>query len=163
MVGTPGYVDLSYAWSNKATTATDVYSFGILMLEVMTGRHVATNSLVVPSDEEAGQQLHILSWVQQQLVQYGGSEAVAWLKDARMEARDELVLRVVQLALRCTSMPTAMRPAMTEIAAELDAVLVEVGGKRINSAAHQVDQEMESQSLSAPSLDAEIDRVASHL
>ncbi|CAI6011030.1 unnamed protein product [Closterium sp. NIES-65] len=124
--------------------------FGIVMLEVMTGRHVATNSLVVPSDEEAGQQLHILSWVQQQLAQYGGSEAVAWLKDARMEARDELVLRVVQLALRCTAMPTAMRPAMTEIAAELDAVLVEVGGKRINSAAHQVDQEMELQSLSAP-------------
>ncbi|CAI6011021.1 unnamed protein product [Closterium sp. NIES-65] len=148
---------------NVLVGAARGFDFGILMLEVMTGRHVATNSLVVPSDEEAGQQLHILSWVQQQLVQYGGSEAVAWLKDARMEARDELVLRVVQLALRCTSMPTAMRPAMTEIAAELDAVLVEVGGKRINSAAHQVDQEMESQSLSAPSLDAEIDRVASHL
>ncbi|CAI5524324.1 unnamed protein product, partial [Closterium sp. Naga37s-1] len=124
--------------------------FGIVMLEVMTGRPVKSDSLIIPSNNEAGRQLHILPWVQQQLAQYGGSEAVAWLKDARMEARDELVLRVVQLALRCTAMPTAMRPAMTEIAAELDAVLVEVGGKRINSAAHQVDQEMESQSMSAP-------------
>ncbi|CAI5461907.1 unnamed protein product [Closterium sp. Yama58-4] len=159
VVGTPGYVDPSYSASNRATTATDVYSFGIVMLELMTGRHVTTNSLVVPSDEEAGQQLHILAWVQQQLAQFGGSEAVASLKDARMEARDELVLRVVDLALRCTDKQSATRPAMGVIAAELEAVLVALGVERTNSAARQVDLHVESQRVPASSLDAEFARL----
>ncbi|CAI5489763.1 unnamed protein product [Closterium sp. Naga37s-1] len=130
------------------------------MLEVMTGRPIkgrVTADSVVPSDEEAGQQLHILPWVQQQLAQYGGSEAVASLKDARMEARDELVLRVVQLALRCTAMPSATRPAMGLIAAELEAVLVELGGG--NSAARQVDQQVESQGQPPMDFDEEMARV----
>ncbi|CAI7789786.1 unnamed protein product [Closterium sp. NIES-53] len=159
VVGTPGYVDPSYSASNRATTATDVYSFGILMLELITGRHVTTNSLAMPSDEEAGQQLHILAWVQQQLAQFGGSEAVADLKDARMEARNELVLRVVQLALRCTAKQSAMRPAMGAIAAELEAVLVELSDSRSNSAARQVDLQVESLRMSDSDLDAEIARL----
>ncbi|CAI7900949.1 unnamed protein product, partial [Closterium sp. NIES-54] len=159
VVGTPGYVDPSYAASNRATTATDVYSFGILMLELITGRHVATNSLVIPSDEEAGQQLHILPWVQQQLALSGSRAVVAWLKQARMEARDDLVLSVVQLALRCTAKQSAMRPAMGVIAAELEAVLVELGSARSNSAARQVDLQVESQRESARDLDAEIARL----
>ncbi|CAI5489760.1 unnamed protein product, partial [Closterium sp. Naga37s-1] len=156
VVGTPGYVDPLYSSSKKATTATDVYSFGILMLELMTGRHVTTNSLVIPSEKEADQQLHLLEWVQQQLAQSGSNRGVgAGLKDPRMEARDELVLRVVQLALRCTDKQSAMRPAMGVIAAELEAVLVALGGARSNSAARQVDQQMESQREPARDLDAD--------
>ncbi|CAI5489752.1 unnamed protein product [Closterium sp. Naga37s-1] len=134
--------------------------FGILMLELITGRHVITNSFAIPSDEEAGQQLHILPWVQQQLAQSGSNRGVeAGLKDARMEARDELVLRVVQLALRCTAKQSAMRPAMGVIAAELEAVLVALGGKRSNSAACQVDRQVESERMADADLDAEIARL----
>ncbi|CAI5461909.1 unnamed protein product [Closterium sp. Yama58-4] len=129
------------------------------MLELMTGRHVSTNSLDILSNEEAGQQLHIIPWVQQQLAQSGLSEAVAGLKDARMEARDELVLRVVQLALRCTSKQSAVRPAMGVIAAELEAVLVALGGSRSNSAARQVDLQVESRRTADPDVDAEFARL----
>ncbi|CAI5489750.1 unnamed protein product [Closterium sp. Naga37s-1] len=125
----------------------------------MTSRQVVANPRDIPSDEEAGQQLHILSWVQQQLAQFGGSEAVARLKDARMEARDELVLRVVQLALRCTDKQSATRPAMGVIAAELEAVLVALGGAHSNSGARQVDQQVELQRESARNLEAEIARM----
>ncbi|CAI5981584.1 unnamed protein product [Closterium sp. NIES-64] len=105
--------------------------FGILMLELMTGRHVTTNSLVVPSDEEAGQQLHILPWVRQQLAQYGGNDAVvAGLKDPRMEARDELVFAGGAAG-------TAMHPQSERHAAghggdcsRAGAVLVALGGSR---------------------------------
>ncbi|CAI6011017.1 unnamed protein product [Closterium sp. NIES-65] len=96
-------------------------SFGILMLELITGRHVITNSLAIPSDEEAGQQLHILPWVQQQLAQSGSNRG---------------------LALRCTAKQSATRPAMGVIAAELEAVLVALGGKPSNSAACQVDRQV---------------------
>ncbi|CAI5981137.1 unnamed protein product [Closterium sp. NIES-65] len=162
VLGTPGYVDPSYAATNKATTATDVYSFGILMLELMTGRNVITDSFSIPFDEEAGQQLHILPWVQQQLAQSGSNKGVvAVLKDERMDARDDLVLRVVQLALRCTDKQSATRPAMGVIAAELEAVLVGLGGAHRNAGPRQVDQEVELQkkSVTSTTLDTEIDRL----
>ncbi|CAI5955933.1 unnamed protein product, partial [Closterium sp. NIES-65] len=38
ILGTPGYVDPAYSRTRRATTATDVYSFGIVILEVMTGQ-----------------------------------------------------------------------------------------------------------------------------
>ncbi|CAI6011042.1 unnamed protein product [Closterium sp. NIES-65] len=135
-------------------------SFGILMLELMTGRNVITDSFSIPFDEEAGQQLHILPWVQQQLAQFGSNKgAVAGLKDARMEARDELVLRVVQLALRCTDKQSATRPVMGVIAAELEDVLVELGGAHRNAGPRQVDRELEVQKKSVTTLDTEIDRL----
>ncbi|CAI6011096.1 unnamed protein product [Closterium sp. NIES-65] len=134
-------------------------SFGILMLELITGRHVITNSFETHSDEEAGQQLHILRWVQQQLGQLGNRAVVAGLKDARMEAWDDLVLRVVDLALRCTAKHSAMRPAMGVIAAELETVLVALGGERRNSAARQVDQQVEEERMADLDLDAEIARL----
>ncbi|CAI5489754.1 unnamed protein product [Closterium sp. Naga37s-1] len=126
------------------------------MLELMTGRNVTTNSLVIPSEKETDQQLHLLEWVQQQLAQSGSNNRMgAGLKDPRMEARDELVLRVVQLALRCTDKQSATRPAMGVIVAELEAVLVALGGERSNSAARQVDLEVESQREPARDLDAD--------
>ncbi|CAI5975940.1 unnamed protein product [Closterium sp. NIES-64] len=142
-----------------APTPSGSSSFGILILELMTGRHATTTCLDVPSNEEAGQQLHNLPWVQQQLAQSGSRAVVAWLKQARMEARDDLVLTVVQLALRCTSKQSATRPAMGVIAAELEAVLVALGGAHRNAGARQVDLEVESQKMSATCLDTEIARL----
>ncbi|CAI5975944.1 unnamed protein product [Closterium sp. NIES-64] len=95
--------------------------------------------------------------VQQQLAQSGSRAVVAWLKQTRMEARDDLVLTVVQLALRCTSKQSAPRPAMGVIAAELEAVLVALGGAHRNAGARQVDEEVELQRPDVD-LDAEIAR-----
>ncbi|CAI5952059.1 unnamed protein product, partial [Closterium sp. NIES-65] len=54
VMGTPGYVDPVYTRTNKATTATDVYSFGVLILVVLTGR----SSIAEPGRER----MHILHW-----------------------------------------------------------------------------------------------------
>ncbi|CAI5975936.1 unnamed protein product [Closterium sp. NIES-64] len=126
-----------------APTPSGSSSFGILILELMTGRHATTTCLDV----------------QQQLAQSGSRAVVAWLKQTRMEARDDLVLTVLQLALRCTSKQSATRPAMGVIAAELEAVLVALGGAHRNAGARQVDLEVESQKMSATCLDTEIARL----
>ncbi|CAI5459406.1 unnamed protein product [Closterium sp. Yama58-4] len=143
VVGTPGYVDPAYAASNKATTAADVYSFGVVMLELMTGRAAVQESLAPGADEEPNCPVTIVSWVEQQLQQSNDSPAPSSLKDPRMEARDDLVLAVVRLALRCTARRTAARPDMGTIAAELSAVMAELGGSKRNTAAEEVDRQME--------------------
>ncbi|CAI5515869.1 unnamed protein product, partial [Closterium sp. Naga37s-1] len=51
------------------------------------------------------------------------------LKDARMDAPDDAVLRLAELAVSCTMERTASRPSMAYIAKELQAVREEVVGK----------------------------------
>ncbi|CAI5522556.1 unnamed protein product, partial [Closterium sp. Naga37s-1] len=55
VMGTPGYVDPIYFHTSKATSATDVYSFGVLMLVVLTKRSR-------PLHVGDGECDHILSW-----------------------------------------------------------------------------------------------------
>ncbi|CAI5489774.1 unnamed protein product, partial [Closterium sp. Naga37s-1] len=64
------------------------------------------------------------------------------LKDPRMEAQDDLVLKVLQLALRCTAKRYATRPGMGAIAAELEGVLAELIGSKRNAAAEEVDKQI---------------------
>ncbi|CAI5522472.1 unnamed protein product [Closterium sp. Naga37s-1] len=69
------------------------------------------------------------------------------LKDVSMDAPDDAVLRLAQLALSCTVERTASRPSMATIANELQGIRHEVVGKEELSAAIKVDvqaQEMRS-------------------
>ncbi|GJP42749.1 hypothetical protein CLOM_g2284 [Closterium sp. NIES-68] len=40
VVATPGYVDPAYSHTNKATPMADVHCYGVMLLEVITMRHV---------------------------------------------------------------------------------------------------------------------------
>eukprot|EP00850_Spirogloea_muscicola_P022325 SM000288S10777 [mRNA] locus=s288:20804:22129:+ [translate_table: standard] len=106
--GTIGYVDPAYCRTLRFTTESDVYSYGVLAFEVMTGR----------SPEE-------------KLVDYVGLAAVeidgappAWaeLRDPRLDdvacPLDEFAA-VASLAFRCLHAEPAARPHMAEIAVSL--------------------------------------------
>ncbi|GJP48856.1 hypothetical protein CLOM_g8134 [Closterium sp. NIES-68] len=129
VMGTPGYVDPIYFRTSKATSATDVYSFGVLMLVVLTERNFPLNT----NDGECD---HILSWVEACLA----SDNPTRLKGLSMDAPDDAVLRLAQLALSCTVERTASRPSMAGIAKELLAVRDEVVGSLL-SAAIKVDEQ----------------------
>ncbi|GJP48867.1 hypothetical protein CLOM_g8142 [Closterium sp. NIES-68] len=129
VVGTPGYVDPVYTVTSKATTATDVYSFGVLMLVVLTGRS--------PSPMADGESNHILAWVEACLA----SDNPTRLKGLSMDAPDDAVLRLAQLALSCTVERTASRPSMEGIASELQGIRNEMAGKGELSAAGKVDKQ----------------------
>ncbi|CAI5484325.1 unnamed protein product [Closterium sp. Yama58-4] len=107
VVGTLGYVDPEYYNSHKATTAADVYSFGLVMLVVLTGRE----AVLVQGDTR----INIKRWVAP-LVDLG---AVAEFKDPHLDAPDALVLHLVRLALSCTAMPASSRPSMLHVLGEL--------------------------------------------
>ncbi|CAI5965478.1 unnamed protein product [Closterium sp. NIES-65] len=130
IMGTPGYVDPVYSRTSKATTTSDVYSFGVLMLVVLTGRP--------PLAEDAGETKQITPWASECL----SSGDIASLKPPTMDAPEDAVLQVAQLAVSCTMERTAGRPSMGEVATQLQAVREEVAGKDGHSAAIKVDAEV---------------------
>ncbi|WVZ51061.1 LOW QUALITY PROTEIN: hypothetical protein U9M48_002247 [Paspalum notatum var. saurae] len=55
IAGTWGYIAPDYAMSYKATRQTDIYAFGLLVLEVVTGKK---NGDMIPPDDD-----HITDWI----------------------------------------------------------------------------------------------------
>ncbi|XWS43335.1 hypothetical protein CRYUN_Cryun16bG0094200 [Craigia yunnanensis] len=59
-VGTPGYVAPEYMQEQRAHKETDMYSFGIVALEIATGRKPNKNGELVRERSNAGQLIKVL-------------------------------------------------------------------------------------------------------
>lgn len=55
VMGTYGYCAPEYALTGRLTMKTDIYSFGIVLLELITGRRAV--------EEVNGRQKHLVNWV----------------------------------------------------------------------------------------------------
>ncbi|KAI3670521.1 hypothetical protein L1987_87857 [Smallanthus sonchifolius] len=99
--GTPGYIDPEYTSTRRLREKNDVYSFGILLLELITGRKATS--------EEA----HIVEWVKP-AVEEGNTETII---DSRLEGRFDIntARKVVETAIACVSCPFIKRPPMNEV------------------------------------------------
>ncbi|CAI7853305.1 unnamed protein product, partial [Closterium sp. NIES-53] len=102
VAGTPGYVDPDYNRTELVTTKSDVYSFGVVLLELLSGRRVAV---------DGGS--HIGKW----------SYMLDELKDRRMDASENAVVELADLALDCIKMPGIRRPEMKDVVRRLDAMI----------------------------------------
>ncbi|KAI5003943.1 hypothetical protein ZWY2020_031186 [Hordeum vulgare] len=104
--GTAGYVDPEYIFEYQLTQKNDVYSFGVLLLEILTGKKPLSKlrkSLTVMVQE---------SMEDGTLQQLFDREIV---DDASMG----LALQATELATRCLVMPGSRRPTMRHVAEEL--------------------------------------------
>ncbi|CAI5967981.1 unnamed protein product [Closterium sp. NIES-65] len=116
VLGTPGYVDPVYGRTRKATPANDVFSFGIVMLELLTGRRAIVS---VSKDDDP---INISKWAAP-LVERG---EVAAFKDPHLDAPDDVILRLARLAMTCTATPAMSRPRMVKIVADLEGIKEEL-------------------------------------
>ncbi|CAI6007064.1 unnamed protein product [Closterium sp. NIES-64] len=123
VMGTPGYVDPEYLQTRLATTATDVYSFGVLLLEMLTGRE--------PMLSIDGSQSHIRDWAAAEL----SSGDISSIIDPRMVSpaasgasivHADVMKSLASLALACTAMPAASRPPMAKLHSQLKQLHEEV-------------------------------------
>ncbi|RCV39702.1 hypothetical protein SETIT_8G244300v2 [Setaria italica] len=122
LTGTEGYMDPEYLRAGELRGKTDVYSFGIVLLVLITNRPACS---VVDNKHT-----NIADWVRASLG-HGRSRGqdVARVIDQRIRDHCDLnsVWKVVELALRCAQREEAhARPTMTEVVATLEALQREV-------------------------------------
>lgn len=94
-----------YAYSSKATTKCDVYSFGIVLMELVTGKK--------PVEHEFGENKNIVYWISSKVDTKEGTMDVL---DKRLSGsfKDDMV-QVLRIAIRCAYTNPALRPTMNEV------------------------------------------------
>lgn len=116
VAGTIGYLAPEYAMRGHLTEKVDVFAFGVVALEIVSGRsnHVPT----LPKEE-----MYLLDWAWH--LYENGLDIELVDKRLKVYNKDE-VKRVIEIAFLCTQTSPGQRPAMSRVLAMLSGD-VEVG------------------------------------
>eukprot|EP00250_Pteridium_aquilinum_P020584 c24870_g1_i1 orf=356-3373(+) len=108
IAGSYGYIAPEYAYTMQVDEKSDIYSFGVVLLELLTGKR--------PIEAEYGDAVNIVEWVREKVK--GGEAAVAEIlggDGATLSwVREEMTL-VLRVALLCTSKAPIDRPSMRDV------------------------------------------------
>ncbi|XP_068655129.1 receptor protein-tyrosine kinase CEPR1-like [Aristolochia californica] len=120
IAGTYGYLAPEYAYSSKAAVKCDVYSYGVVLMELITGRK--------PIESEFGESKNVVFWVSQKVATREGAIDVL---DKRLVGpyKDEMI-QVLRIAIRCTCNTPSHRPTMNEVVQ----LLIEADNCRLDTA-----------------------------
>ncbi|TKY66275.1 LRR receptor serine/threonine-protein kinase [Spatholobus suberectus] len=113
LAGTMGYLAPEYAWCGHLTEKADVFSFGIVALEIVSGRSNSDPNSILDNE---GKKTFLLEWAWNVYMNNNEIELV----DSRLQEFDETeVKRVIGISLLCTQASPSMRPSMSRIVAML--------------------------------------------
>jgi len=117
IVGTRGYMAPEYLENGLVSTKLDVYAFGVLMLEIITGKEVG---FILSKDNE--NLLDVLSGI---LGEENGDEKLKEIMDPSLQGNYpfELAMFVIEIIENCLRKDPANRPAMDEIVPVLSRTL----------------------------------------
>ncbi|XP_074269799.1 putative LRR receptor-like serine/threonine-protein kinase At1g07650 [Silene latifolia] len=116
VAGTIGYMAPEYALWGYLTYKADVYSFGVLALEIVAGR---SNTKFRPDDNY----FCLLDWAFALQQQKGNLMDLVDPKMGSNYNKDE-VLRMIKVALLCTNPSPTVRPTMSEVRSMLEGNMV---------------------------------------
>ncbi|KAM7495027.1 hypothetical protein LguiB_029636 [Lonicera macranthoides] len=111
VLGTQGYVAPEYALTGHLTTKSDVYSYGVVLLELLTGR--------VPVDmKRAPGEGVLVSWALPRLTD---REKVVEIMDPALEGQYSMkdVIQVAAIAIMCVQPEADYRPLMADVVQSL--------------------------------------------
>ena len=101
-----------YGYTANITEKSDVYSYGVVLLEILSGR-----SAIEPM---TGDGLHIVEWVKKKM---GSFEPAVNVLDSKLRGHpDQMVQEMLQtlgIAMFCVNSSPSERPTMKEVVALL--------------------------------------------
>lgn len=97
-----------YGYMMKITEKSDVYSYGVVVLEVLTGKQ--------PIDPTIPEGLHVVDWVRQKR---GAIEVLDPCFLSRPESEIDEMMQALGIALLCVNSSPDERPTMKDVAAML--------------------------------------------
>ncbi|KAJ1375841.1 Protein kinase domain [Sesbania bispinosa] len=99
------YIAPEYGYSKKATEQLDIYSFGVVLLELVSGRQAEAT--------ESSDSLDIVKWVRRKVNITNGVQQVL---DTRISHTcHQEMIGALDIALRCTSVVPEKRPSMVQV------------------------------------------------
>ncbi|KAK9113740.1 hypothetical protein Syun_020537 [Stephania yunnanensis] len=115
VMGTFGYMAPEYASSGKLTDRSDVFSFGVMLLELVTGRKPVDASR--PLGDES-----LVEWARPLLLNALETGEVSELIDPRLEKKyvESEMFRMIETAAACVRHSAPKRPRMIQVARALD-------------------------------------------
>lgn len=118
VMGTFGYMAPEYASSGKLTEKSDVFSFGVVLLELITGRKPVDGSQ--PLGDES-----LVEWARPLLNQALEHEDFEELVDPRLEKNYVQVemFRMIEAAAACIRHLAPKRPRMSQVVRALDSIV----------------------------------------
>ncbi|KAL0358484.1 UNVERIFIED_CONTAM: Receptor-like kinase TMK4 [Sesamum angustifolium] len=105
LAGTFGYLAPEYAATGRVTTKVDVYAFGVVLMEIITGRKALDETM---PDERS----HLVTWFRRVLI---NKENLRKSIDSILDPDDETyesICKVAELAGHCTAREPFQRPDM---------------------------------------------------
>ncbi|KAF3792430.1 putative tyrosine-protein kinase [Nymphaea thermarum] len=109
VAGTVGYLAPEYAMRGHLTEKVDVFGFGVLALEVISGRPNADNTL-------DPKEIYLLEWAWHL---HEHDSHLKLVDPTLTEYDEEEALRVIRVALLCTQASPSLRPRMSRVIAML--------------------------------------------
>ncbi|KAH9551921.1 hypothetical protein CY35_09G038400 [Sphagnum magellanicum] len=112
LAGTAGYIDPQYFMKRQLTPASDVYSYGVVLLELITGQRA------INGNSQGDELNNLVQWATPRL-QEGGIETII---DAQLEGNypRDIYQDMAELAIMCAAYEKEFRPSMKVILAILE-------------------------------------------
>ncbi|KAF6137785.1 hypothetical protein GIB67_040493 [Kingdonia uniflora] len=119
VVGTVGYAAPEYVQTGRLTAKSDVWSFGVVLYELITGRRSVDKNL--PRSEQK-----LLDWVKPFVS--SGSKKIHLIMDTRLEGQFSpcSAQKLVSLANKCLMKQPKSRPKMSEVVEILGQIITEL-------------------------------------
>ncbi|KAL9247449.1 hypothetical protein vseg_020881 [Gypsophila vaccaria] len=116
IMGTYGYAAPEYVATGHLTAKSDIYSFGVVLLEMLSGRRVIDKNR--PNGEQK-----LVEWAKPFL---SNKRKIFRVLDPRIEGQYSLdhAVKVANIVLKCLSFEPKVRPNMNEIVKDLEKLQV---------------------------------------
>ncbi|KAF8671385.1 hypothetical protein HU200_050099 [Digitaria exilis] len=126
--GTVGYLDPEYYISQQLTEKSDIYSFGVILLELISGHEPISN------DNFGLNCRNIVAWARSH-IESGNIHAII---DQSLDRGYDLqsVWKIAEVAIMCVKPKGAQRPPISEVLKEIqDAIAIERGPQEMQRSA----------------------------